>query len=82
MPLYLVLHSYHIKMSSSLQYGAKDGKLGDSVYKRLEAALIAFATVFALLQARNPFTSNRAGVLSTKAPGGCANCLAVVFALL
>lgn len=54
MPPYLVGYSCRIKVSLSLQYGAKDGKLGDSVYKRLEAALIAFATVFALLQARNP----------------------------
>ena len=62
MPPYLVLYSCRIKVCLSLQYGAKDGKLGDSVYKRLEAALIAFATVFALLQARNPFIINRAGV--------------------
>ncbi|KAK9824988.1 hypothetical protein WJX81_004426 [Elliptochloris bilobata] len=36
--------------SLAIKYGAKDGALGDSVYKRLEAALIAFATVSALLQ--------------------------------
>jgi len=35
------------------QLGAKEGALGQSVYKRLEAALIAFATLSALLQARN-----------------------------
>lgn len=34
------------------QFGAAEGKIGESVYKRLEAALIAFATLSALLQAR------------------------------
>ena len=33
------------------QFGAAKGAIGESVYKRLEAALIAFATVSALLQA-------------------------------
>ena len=45
-----------------MQYGAKDGKLGDSVYKRLEAALIAFATVFALLQARPQYQAKDHGL--------------------
>ena len=35
-----------------MQFGAAEGKIGESVYKRLEAALIAFATLSALLQAR------------------------------
>ena len=63
------LTSHHITLSLSLQYGAKDGKLGDSVYKRLEAALIAFATVFALLQAWNLFTSNRVGLCAQRRVG-------------